>query len=348
MWHKASTEACEKTELSGTDQAMDVTVRVMKGGDEIDRIIRPVRIEGGMPVVTYRKKLWRIVDGSIDIDDNPKAHDENPPEWDLLLHNLLPASLPDQVDTCARVLNACLRESLSPAVVKAAASLTALRLEHQARALLVSVLTEHRDADRLHRLLQMQLLFRERSDKAKATHNITLIPEADQGIESAPPSETDTSWEWTPVLEELEAPDVDDHSLKAAAAVVQESIGTYQPMESGAIIPDFGELPQENSQWQTTTAPESIQSQEERESALLKRTAGLGQTALEVLRYFADNPGDKAVHAKVILGYPVPDINRLLLGPLSPYMRRVGAAGCVCHSWVIEVLEELNRASNEG
>lgn len=42
-------------ELSGTDQAMEVTVRVMKDGDEIDRIIRPVRMEGGMPVVTYRK-----------------------------------------------------------------------------------------------------------------------------------------------------------------------------------------------------------------------------------------------------------------------------------------------------
>lgn len=333
-------------ELSGADQAMDVTVRVMKGGDEIDRIIRPIRMEGGMPVVTYRKKLWRVVDGSIDIDGKPKAHDENPPEWDLLLQNLLPATLPDQVDTCSRVLQACLRESLAPAVIKAAASLTALRFEQQARALLVSVLTEHRDADRLYRLLQMQLIFRERSEKAKEIHSITVTPVADQDTEAAPKSETDMSWEWTPAIEELEAPDVDDHSLKAAAADIQERIGAYQAKESGAIIPELGELSRENSQWQAPSS--SSQSQEERERALLQRTAGLGGTALELLRYFADNPGDKAVHAKAILGYPVADINRLLLGPLSPYMRRIGAAGCVCHSWVIGVLEALDRASNES
>lgn len=333
-------------ELSGTDQAMEVTVRVMKDGDEIDRIIRPVRMEGGMPVVTYRKKLWRVVDGSIDIDDTLKAHDENPPEWDLLLQNLLPATLPDQVDTCARVLQTCLRESLAPAIITAAASLTAFRLEQQARALLVSVLKEHRDADRLYRLLQMQLLFRERSGKAKEIRSITATPVANQCTEVDTQSETDMSWEWTPAIEELEAPNVDDHSLKAAAADIQERIGAYQAKESGAIIPELGEMTQESSQWQAPP-PSSSQSQEERERILLERTAALGETALELLRYFADNPGDKAVHAKAILGYPVSDINRLLLGPLSPYMRRVGVAGCVCHSWVIGLLEALDRASNE-
>src|SRR5690606_2029770 len=109
---------------------------------------------------------------------------------------------------------------------------------------------------------------------------------------------------------------------KAAAATIQEAIGTYRAKETGAIIPGFGDLDIEASTSQTSATSADIQSQ--REQALLERTANLGHTALELLRYFADNPGDRAAHAQFVLGYPLAEINRLLSGSLSPYMRRVG------------------------
>jgi len=36
---------------------------------EIDRIVRPLRELDGAPAITYRRKLWRVTDGGIDLDD---------------------------------------------------------------------------------------------------------------------------------------------------------------------------------------------------------------------------------------------------------------------------------------
>jgi hypothetical protein len=46
----------------------DVEIAVLKGGREIDRIRRPVRDSAEGPAVTYRKRLWPLRDGAIDLD----------------------------------------------------------------------------------------------------------------------------------------------------------------------------------------------------------------------------------------------------------------------------------------
>lgn len=332
-------------EPSGTDQAMEVTVRVMSDGQEIDRITCSPRLNEGIPTVKYRQQSWRVVGGCIHIDEEPAGHEKSEPAWTSLVQNLLPPALPDQVDACSKLLQTCFRESLPQGVIQAAASLTALRLEQQARTLLVDFFKEHRDAHRLYRLLQMQLLFWERSERAKEVDSIAVPPVAEHHAET-PLQEADLDWEWAPSSEEPEAPDVDDRSLRTVAAGTQESIGAYRAKELGSKIPEFEELT-DGEAW-LQVSPTLASSMNHNESVLLERTAKLGQTALDLLRYFSDNPGDKAVHAEAVLGYPISDINRLLLGSLGHYMRRGGSGGWECHPWVAEVLSALDEARNEN
>ena len=40
-----------------------------KSGVEIDRVMRPLRELDGAPAITYRRRLWRVTDGGIDLDD---------------------------------------------------------------------------------------------------------------------------------------------------------------------------------------------------------------------------------------------------------------------------------------
>ncbi|MBP6018961.1 MAG: UvrD-helicase domain-containing protein [Burkholderiaceae bacterium] len=47
----------------------DIEVAVLKSGTEIARIVRPLRMHGGVSAVTYRRKLWRVTGSSIDLDE---------------------------------------------------------------------------------------------------------------------------------------------------------------------------------------------------------------------------------------------------------------------------------------
>ena len=58
-------------------------------------------------------------------------------------------------------------------------------------------------------------------------------------------------------------------------------------------------------------------------------------------RYFSDNPGDRAVHAEAVLGYPMTEIRRLLLGSLGHYLKKTDTGGWECHPWVEQVLSAL-------
>jgi hypothetical protein len=51
----------------------DVEVTVLKGGREIDRILRPLRDTDFGPAVTYRRQLWPYRDGAIYLDGEPAA-----------------------------------------------------------------------------------------------------------------------------------------------------------------------------------------------------------------------------------------------------------------------------------
>ena len=47
------------------------------------------------------------------------------------------------------------------------------------------------------------------------------------------------------------------------------------------------------------------------------RLAGLKPSALKILRYFVDNPGDKVRYAANVFGVETREINQILYGPLK-------------------------------
>lgn len=150
-------------------------------------------------------------------------------------------------------------------------------------------------------------------------------------------------WDWSPTLNEFEMPEVDDSSLRATATDLQESIGSYIARELGAPIPGFEDLATEQQTFTSSTGEAFLN-----ESALLERTSQLGRIALDLLRYFSDNPGDRAVHAEAVLGYPMTEIRRLLLGSLGNYLKKTDSGGWECHPWVEQVLSALNENHKVG
>ena len=325
---------------------MEVAVRVMSRGQEIDRITRPLRMDGGRPAVTYRKLLWPVEDGCIHIEAEHDATlyqgDANLDDWVELVTRVLPESLPTQINDCAEVLRTCFRENLPHGVIRASSSLVSVGLENEARDLLVDFLREKHDSERLSKLIRMQLLFSERSS--------TPLPPTNPSAENTEP-ELDTTisiedektldWDWIPA-DETQKPDVDDQALRTQAECAQETIGAYRTIERGAVISDLTE-PLSESVWvEELLLPPKGRTPSLGENTLLERTAKLGTIALDLLRYFADNPGDRAAHAELVLGYPVADINKLLTGSLSHYLKRSGSGGWECHAWTSSVLTALD------
>ncbi len=318
---------------------MGLTVKVMSRGRVIDRIASSVRMESGSPVVSYRERLWPVVNGCINVDEGHSGHDAHRREWAQLVERLLPQPLPERIEHCNALLDTRFRASLPRGVVQAICSLASLRLERQARELLVDFLSEKHDSTRLRRLLQLQLLFMERTGRPEkpAVPSAASIPDA---AAEAPPEDSD--WLWAAAQDPVK-PEVDDTALRRAAQQMQADIGRHVALESGEAIPGFDD-PGDASWPQEPSDTPAAESGSESERRLLERTARLGPVALDLLRYFSDNPGDHASHAHQVLGHPLPEINRLLTGSLGHYLRRVPGAGWECHPWAIDVLDALDGA----
>lgn len=295
-------------------------------------------------VVLAEKALSKPCDQAdpLVFESDSAKYDENlEPKWTVLVQSLLPLALPDELNACMKLLQASFRDSLPQGVVQAASILVTLGFEQQARILLVEFLREHHDAPRLYRLLQMRRLFQERQERAKeGTITALSVAEYQTDIQLG----TDSDWEWAPSKEDIDAPNVDDSLLRSAALSLQQSIGAYSAEERGANIPGFEEL-SDHKAW-----PEVVSvlggAKNQNEKVLLERVSKLGQTALDLLRYFSDNPGDKAVHAETVLGYPMSEVRRLLLGTLGSYLRKTGSGGWECHPWVVDVLSALDENRN--
>jgi len=327
---------------------MEVAVRVMSRGQEIDRITRPLRMDGGRPAVTYRKLLWPVEDGCIHIETEHDAPlyqgNANLDDWVELVTRVLPESLPTQINDCTEVLRACFRENLPHGVIRASSSLVSVGLENEARDLLVDFLREKHDSERLSKLIRIQLLFSERS-------SIPLPPTNPSAENTGPELGTAISiedektldWDWIPA-DETQKPEVDDQALRTQAECAQETIGAYRTIERGAVISDLTESLSESVWVEELLLPPKGRTPSLGENTLLERTAKLGTIALDLLRYFADNPGDRAAHAELVLGYPVADINKLLTGSLSHYLKRSGSGGWECHAWTLSVLTALDEA----
>jgi hypothetical protein len=324
---------------------MEVTVRVMSCGVEIDRITRPLRTEANQPAVTYRKLLWPIENGCIHIGMAEVSQDSDGEDWMALAKSLLPATLPTQKHACSDLLRDCFRGTLPSGVLSATSSLASLGLEQEARDLLVDFLREHKDSASLSRLLQTQLL----ESKGPLNNPNYLNPntqnlEKDRVIVLVPENEGESDWTWESV-DEAQTPTIDDQDLRDAAKRTQEALGSYRPIEDGAQAPDLAS-PIEDCDWHDdrliAQQPSAVSSVEK---ILMERTAKLGETALDVLRYFVDNPGDRSAHAELVLGYAVSDINKLLSGPLNDYLKRNPSGGWDCHPWVPNLLSALDETS---
>lgn len=320
---------------------MDSTVRVMLHGREIDRVASVVRMEGGAAVVVYRNREWHVVNGCIHLDNDQSVNEVDRAEWALLVTRLLPASLPDQIGACSELIESRFRGGIPGGIMGAICSLVALRLEQQARAALVDFLAEKRDSARLRRLLSMQLLFMERT---RAATESALVAEPSVGqCFPQDPAEAEFDWEWESEPEP-DVPVVDDYPLRNAAAQLQASIGTHRPEVSGESIPGLGDV--SDISWvEEDMRPDNQMRRDSQEHKIVERTLELGPMAIELLRYFTDNPGDRSFHAEQVLGYPASDINRLLKGSLSQYVTRGSTGGWECQRWVADVLGAIDGRS---
>lgn len=150
------------------------------------------------------------------------------------------------------------------------------------------------------------------------------------------------TWDWASASE-IQTPDVDDRHLRREAECVQRLIGVFRSAENGAVVHGLDE-PLETfdirEKLTATTLKNDVLTQTE--VTLLERVGILGDVALDVLRYFSDNPGDKSAHAEQVLGYLVSDINKLLAGSLSKYLKRCESGGWKCHPWVPDLLTALD------
>ncbi|MDF5938737.1 hypothetical protein P4234_13455 [Pseudomonas aeruginosa] len=102
--------AAQDMELSSTDQAMEEIIRVMSDGREIDRIVCSTKLDEGTPAVKYREQYWPVVDGCIQLD-RPANQECSPQSGPFSSRIFLPPVLPDQTDSCEKLLQDCFREA---------------------------------------------------------------------------------------------------------------------------------------------------------------------------------------------------------------------------------------------
>jgi hypothetical protein len=328
---------------------MEVTVRVMCRGIEIDRITRPLRTEGNQSAVTYRKLLWPVADGCIDIgredDAVDLAREPSMEDWGTLVTSLLRAPLPTEPNACSELIDRLFLGKLPSGVICAVSSLTCLRREEEARNLLVDFLHERKDSANLYRLLRIELRSGRRAseDHDADIAQATLPSLRDISLSLIPDDGDDSSWGWES-LAEVELPVTDDLHLREVAKYAQEALGSYRPVEDGTWAAELAE-PLEDSGFSDEVASAKPSINSSADNVLLERTYKLGEKALDILRYFMDNPGDRSNHAQLVLGYPVSDINKLLSGSLSPYLKRNSVGGWDCYPWVPSLLAEMDKAS---
>lgn len=352
MRHTASSQMTSVANLPIRRRDMEVTVRVMSCGQEVDRITSPLQIDGQKLVVIYREQLWPVEGGCIHVENviDISDPDQRPAraDWGVLVAHLVPKSLPARREECSELLRVLFKDNLPDGVVRALSSLAFVGLEQDARELLVDFLFEKYDSINLSRQLQTQLLCSDISNAVAYTvRSVPAFSGSDSSSELG--VEVDTSsedaslqdWDWT-ATDEIKTPEIDDQDLRAAAGQIQGAIGAYRSLEKGTVITGLVG-PFDSTLWnEEPILPPPAGARLSEEGLLVERTAKLGEVALDILRYFADNPGDRASHAELVLGYHVTDINKILVNSLSHYLKKNQSGGWECHPWVSGVLNVLN------
>ncbi|WIV25892.1 hypothetical protein QN085_09975 [Pseudomonas sp. M2(2023)] len=353
---------------------MELTVRVMMAGREIDRITRAHKNVDGESFVWYRRREWPVEDGCIHVDALPEmpATLENA----ALLADLRPfldlieKPLTVGLTDCTALLRSRFPE-VPDATVISIATLVQLGLKLVAKEVLMDFLELHHQC-RSHADLTPSTSEHNHAEAEDASFfdsadiNFGELPDTRAGDE-------DWSFDWQPELG-WNATEADDSELRDLATKTQKLIGSHVALETGLRIESLVDLPAADD-WQLiapTTGDRNVLSDAEPESSLplkdnpapqasapptaarssalpsphlafiVEKTAGLGEAALEVLRYFADNPDDKSSHAEEFTGIPRGMINALLTGTLSRYVEKTRSGGWACHTWVQDVLAVMD------
>ncbi|WVM89668.1 hypothetical protein UMZ34_04015 [Halopseudomonas pachastrellae] len=301
--------------------------------------------------MTYRRRQWPVVNGCINLDEQEAHVGDAELKWAFLIASILPEVLPSEQATCSELVQQLCNRALPDGVANAVGYLCEMGHEPAARLLLMDFLKEKHDSSRLYKVLKMRLLFRERVAQGRNRNSVASTPELikEKGAALSPEAshETDDDFRWVPASDEaLYAPVMDDSAIRRAALSVQSEIGHYIASEHDAEPLDFGELGGlDDLDWELDEGEEGSGSAVKAEHVIADRIAALGDMAVELLVYFADNPGDKSIHAEYVLGYPLVEINKLLNGALRDYVRRLPSGGWECHSWVPGVLAVLVKRS---
>ncbi|HDS1690876.1 hypothetical protein ACF8Q9_21950 [Pseudomonas sp. TYF_15] len=344
---------------------MKLIVRVMIAGREIDRIECPPQDSSDPLLVRYRRRIWRVEEGCIHVDalpTIPMLPDAEAEMGILERLNLIANPLPERLIDCTVLLRSEF-PYLGDAAILALATLAQLGMDLLAKEALLDFLDLHSDVSPWGNDPSVESRVVPSTRLELSASADTMIPTTD--------AEGSDEWtlDWLP-QERWKAPEQDDTELRSLAGQTQSQIGAHAVEDSGAYTIDFDEL---SDDWKVeipeTSRPACTQSSlpgllRESESSsstpceqvsprtsslpaqhlsfIAEKTALLGETALEVLRYFADNPGDKSTHAESVTGCSRGVINGLLNGSLSRFVQKTSVGGWSCHSWVSDVLAVID------
>lgn len=281
--------------------------------------------------------------------------------------NLIANPLPERLIDCTALLRSEF-PYLADAAILAVATLAQLGMDLLAKETLLDLLDLYSGVSPLRNDPSVDSSVVPSTRLEVSTPADTMIPISD--------AEDSDEWtlDWLP-QRRWEAPEQDDTDLRSLAGQTQSQIGAHAVEDSGAYVIDFGEL-HDSDDWRVeipeASRPVCPQSSSDSFPGLLResesfssasreqvsprtsslpaqhlsfiaeKTALLGETALEVLRYFADNPGDKSSHAESVTGCSRGVINGLLTGSLSRFVQKTSFGGWSCHSWVPDVLAVID------
>lgn len=354
---------------------MELMVRVLMAGREIDRITRAHVIVNGSLFVWYRRRKWPVENGCIHVDALP--------EMPAILENAsLLADIKPFLDLIDKPLTVGLTDcttllrrefpEVPDATVVSIATLAQLGLKLVAKEVLLDFLELHHQYQPHAEPASLDPVHDHAETEVTSRFEATDINFGEL-TDSTP--EDDFSFDWQPELG-WNATEADDSELRDLAMKTQKLIGSHVALEAGLRIESLGELSaaddwtivdlstgesgnlrdvesESHASSLNSLAPlASEPAVEVRRSAppspqlafIVEKTSGLGEAALEVLRYFADNPDDKSSHAEQFTGIPRGMINALLTGTLSRYVEKTTSGGWACHPWVQDVLAVMDGA----
>jgi hypothetical protein len=317
---------------------MDTEIQVIAANEVIDRIKRAVQIVDGKPVTIYRRASCIVHDGYIHAEYVSAAPLEvsnaHVASWKEVLDKIVPEKWPTHFIDCCELLRKGFSDHLPDGVIQAVTILATQGYCVAARELLLDFFVEKYDSEQVRIDICSAWLY---AKNEKATSNVVnSLKHVASDIDNVDP--------YLPTNTIFNTQTGNDSNLREVAQSLQVSIGAFVARESGANIFGLDELPDDEESNFDLSTTHKASMQTPADTILLERLAKLGPEAIDILQYFADNPGDKPVHAELVLGYSKHNIQKLLSGLLGHYVEKSESGGWTCHNWVSSILNGLDQA----